>query len=392
MELDTDASSEPTSIITIQALESALDTQIQLESQQCILQSATRWKEQGERNNKYYYRVIKDHAPQQSIQGIRNEATNVISTKLDEILKDAPMHYKDLYTADPVDPPAIPALFSSISASCQLSPSHRDSLTANVTVEEIGLVLAYVPKSKSPGLVGLPFEVCCLLFDHVPVFQKHSVSLLNDALYLSIIPTSWKLTKLVLSFKKDDPLLLKNWRPLSLINADAKLFTKILANRLNKFLHLLINPYQTGFMRHRLISDNGWVHQALMDHLKKAHPKAPFVSVMLDQEKTYDRISPVHLSQMLCKLNFPLPFIFLIDQLFFKTNISLSINGWLACRFPQKQGLRQEDPPSPLLFNLAFEPLLRYIHPVFSGYTWYSFSFCVPTIHTSCLASFSCCL
>lgn len=145
------------------------------------------------------------------------------------------------------------------------------------------------------------------------------------------------------------------------MNADAMLFTKALANRRNKFLHLLINPYQTVFMRHRLISDNGWVHQALMGHLKKTHPAAPFVSVLLDQEKAYGCISPVYLSQMLCKLNFPLPFIFFIDQLFFKTNISLSINGCLACRFPQKQGLRQGDPPSPLLFNLAFEPLLRYI-------------------------------
>jgi hypothetical protein len=52
-------------------------------------------------------------------------------------------------------------------------------------------------------------------------------------------------------------LLLKNWRPLSLINSDAKLFTRLLANRFNVVLPSLINPYQTGFMPDRLISDNG---------------------------------------------------------------------------------------------------------------------------------------
>ncbi|KAL7313915.1 hypothetical protein PS15m_012362 [Mucor circinelloides] len=166
MELDTTASSEPTSATTtIQALESALDAQIQLESQQYILRSATRWKEQVERNNKYFYRVIKDRARQQSIQGIRNKTTNVISTKPYEILKDARLYYQDLYSADPVDPTAISTLFASIFESCQLLPSHRDFLTADITVDKLGWVLTHAPKSKCPGLVGPPFEVCCLLFD-----------------------------------------------------------------------------------------------------------------------------------------------------------------------------------------------------------------------------------
>ncbi len=120
IKLDTDASSETTSTTTFQALESALDAQIQLESQQYILRSATGWKEQGERNNQYFYRVIKDRARQQSIQGIRNEATNIIATKPDEILREARLYYQDLYSADPVDPAAISTLFSTIPASCQL--------------------------------------------------------------------------------------------------------------------------------------------------------------------------------------------------------------------------------------------------------------------------------
>ncbi|CEG83297.1 hypothetical protein RMATCC62417_17244 [Rhizopus microsporus] len=48
-------------------------------------------------------------------------------------------------------------------------------------------------------------------------------------------------------------------------------------------------------------------------------------------------------------------------SLFFGTQTHIGINGWLGAPIPQLHGLHQDDPLSPLLFNLAFEPLLRTI-------------------------------
>ena len=97
---------------------------------------------------------------------------------------------------------------------------------------------------------------------------------------------------MVLLFKKCDPLSLKNGRPLSLINTDAKLFTKMLTNRIKYITNRIINPYQSGFMPKRLISDNGWISHMVLAYLKHVAEKEPMVAVLLDQEKAYDRVHP----------------------------------------------------------------------------------------------------
>ncbi|KAK4513207.1 uncharacterized protein ATC70_013002 [Mucor velutinosus] len=74
---------------------------------------------------------------------------------------------------------------------------------------------------------------------------------------------------------------------------------------MNQVLPKLINPYQTGFLPHRLISDNGWLNQLLMSHLRVVAPDLPQVAVLLDQEKAYDWVHPEYLCRVLLQFGFP---------------------------------------------------------------------------------------
>ena len=48
-----------------------------------------------------------------------------------------------------------------------------------------------------------------------------------------------------------DTTLLDNLRPISLLNTDYKILTKVIAKRLEKVLPKVVNPDQTGYVKNR---------------------------------------------------------------------------------------------------------------------------------------------
>ena len=79
-----------------------------------------------------------------------------------------------------------------------------------------------------------------------------------------------------------------NYRPLSLLNNDYKLFAKILAKRLEKTVSTLIHLDQVGFIPGQLLSNN---MRRLMQIMQVASSLPhPVIAVSLDAEKAFDCI------------------------------------------------------------------------------------------------------
>lgn len=228
---------------------------------------------------------------------------------------------------------SVSSLLEAIPTDARLSTSSSNSLVSAITVDDLLSLVSHSPTAKSPRLDGLPFEVYKYLVPRSTELQTLLLTVMNNAL-IGIFPLTWKKTRMVLLYKKGDPLLLKKWRPLSLINTDAKLFTKLITSRFNTVLPSLINPYQTGFLPDRLISGNGWVNHTLMTHFKSIAANVPAVAVLLCQEKAYDRVHPQYLQQVLLHFGFPSSLVSSLCSLFFGTQMSISINGRLSSPVP----------------------------------------------------------
>lgn len=87
-----------TSNTMLNDLDKEIDQQIQQETKECMLRSATRWHEHGERNNRYFYNVIKERQSHQTIQALKCSETGNVLLDSPSIVKEARAFYQKLYT------------------------------------------------------------------------------------------------------------------------------------------------------------------------------------------------------------------------------------------------------------------------------------------------------
>ena len=88
--------------------------------------------------------------------------------------------------------------------------------------------------------------------------------------------------------KNRNLLLVKNWRPIILLNADYKLYSKIIATRLKNVLPTLIHTDQSGFMAGRNITQN---IRKTSDTIQIARQqKIDELLISIDFEKAFDQI------------------------------------------------------------------------------------------------------
>lgn len=181
-------------------------------------------------------------------------------------------------------------------------------------------------------------------------------------MYSSIQPASSgslpaeMLRALVVTLPKSgkDAIIPQNFRPISLLNMDLKVYAKVIATRMAEVTPSLIAPDQMGFVKGHQAPD-GTCRILYLFHLAERR-KLPTAFIALDAEKAFDRIHWGYLQATLTKFGFR-GFI-LLDILALYTNPSaqVSTSSVLSDTFNITNGTRQGFPFSPLIFTLVMEP------------------------------------
>jgi retron-type reverse transcriptase len=155
--------------------------------------------------------------------------------------------------------------------------------------------------------------------------------------------------------KKDTPLYVNDYRPISLLNYSLKLITNILANRLQKVITSVIHANQYGFIKGRTIQDRlAWAFKFL--HTCH-HSKREILIVKLDFENAFDKVEHQVILDMFKHKGFSEKWIQWIQMILSSGSSSVLLNGVPGKSFKCKRGDRQGDPLSPLLFVMAADLL-----------------------------------
>ena len=151
---------------------------------------------------------------------------------------------------------------------------------------------------------------------------------------------------------------MSNWRPISLLNVDYKIASKVIANRIKSVLQTIINETQTGFMKGRYIGENIRLIFELLDNTDEHN--IPGLLFFSDFEKAFDTCSVNHeyMYQCLEHFNFGNDLIHWVKLFYNDANSCVSNNRSLSDFFKIQRGaVRQGCPSSPYLFIICIELL-----------------------------------
>lgn len=311
------------------------------------IRSRAKWIEDGEKPTRYFFGLEKSRQNNNTITKLKDDT---ILTEDIEILDEARTFYQDLYTAELTNPLDQTWLLQQLEKS--LSEEDKESCEGSMTEKETTEAVKDMDNNKSPGPDGIPVEFYTHFWD---LLKKPLTDLYNFNFDNETMTESQQSALLKLLFKKNDNELLKNWRPISLLNTDYKIAVKVIATRLKHVLETIIHEDQTCGIPGRCIYENLF---KLRDITYNAHKnKQQVIMISLDQEKAFDRVDRNFLDKTLDKLNFGPSFKHWIKTLYYEANCTIINNGWMSDPVTLHRGLRQGCPLSPLLYVLIAESL-----------------------------------
>lgn len=159
--------------------------------------------------------------------------------------------------------------------------------------------------------------------------------------------------------KVNDANIIQQFRPICLLRCIYKLIAKVMTLRLEPVAPKLISIHQAAIVKKRNIMDG---IMTLHEILNYTHVKKQVgIVIKLDFEKAYDKVDWNFLIDCHKMRGFNDKWVSWVKQVLYNGTVSVKLNDVTCPYFQSAKGVRQGDPLSPFLFNLAVDCLTRMV-------------------------------
>ena len=192
-----------------------------------------------------------------------------------------------------------------------------------LTKRECWEALQTMGNNKSPGNDGLSKEFYICFFNEI---HSYLLQALNMSLREGQLSSSQRQAVIALIEKKDkDKCFLKNWRPISLINVNAKIASKAIALTIKKVIGNLVHCDQTAYVCKRNIGESVRLINDILEYTDENDIEAILFSA--DFEKAFDSIEHSFIISTLRAFGFGPDFIQWVKTFFKNVESCVMNNG-----------------------------------------------------------------
>lgn len=328
------------------------------EAKAVIFRAQCEFTENDEKCTRFFYRRIARNFKQSNITALTKEDGTRIQDVV-EIQNELHQFYSNLYSSKHND-----SKDAELTDLPTIKPQDAFRCERTITLNEITSAIMSMKTGKSPGNDGLSVGFYRKLWKELgPII----LNVLREVLEKGRMSRSQRQSCIRLIEKKDkDPSLIKNWRPISLINVDTKILSKCAAKRLAATLPQVIHTDQKAFLPGRQIHDNIVNLRLVVENAVKKKEKLGLLAI--DFAKAFDSIEHGAIWKALNNAGYGPKFINMAKTLYNDAESCVMNGNRQSQWFQVSRSCRQGDCISPYLFILVIEELLIELRAKLVGY------------------------
>ena len=269
----------------------------------------------------------------------------IIFSKTKKRLENWLQHFKNLLGKKPVLPEHDTLLREQISPELNISVSP-------FTLKE----LQSVQSETKPCKAFCP--------DHIPPiiwkddnFHDLLLRLCNIAFEDNVCTVHWLNSNIIPVPKKGDLSLATNYRGISLLPIAAKIYNKLILNRIRPHVDPILRKNQNGFRSGRSTLSQILALRRILEEARNFNLEA--ILVFVDFKKAFDSVDRDKMFEILSFYGIPQKFINAIRLLYVDTKASVQTPDGETSSFPIIAGILQGDTLAPFLFILVVDYIMR---------------------------------